>query len=173
MTTPFKVLTMEDIVDETTPDSEDRLGTEYSRRITWVTDNADAPYLTLTSTAFTTARVVNNKGEHVREASALEDGDGNCDENLPVLWALDVDIHSENDANKIPEESLELFETIENEWVWHTNPEDVGGSEIRSERDIDDSIGYTFAVSIEASNKRCEDALAQESYFSNFAPENA
>lgn len=156
--TTFTVYSQDADVSEENPDADYRLGMQYSRRCTWATGDSERPYLTLTSTAFTTGRVVTASGEIIRDAES-------DDEALPVLAGVDEKEYPKD------QEYLELFESCEDWWDWHSAPDEVSdelGSDI-----LNDDIGYVYQSSLTASNEFCRSHISGADYFANYSPEYA
>lgn len=139
---------------------ENRLGHHYSRRITWKTPDGD--YLSLTSEVFLEGRLVNKQGKIVEIMATDEHL------TLPFFHAV-IDMDNFDDDQLF----LEVWESGTDEWLWHTDPDDLGGSETRSEYENIEEIGYLWPTSFKQAYENILRYISTEDYFKYYYPENA
>lgn len=138
-------------------DNENRIGKEFSRRITW--ENNEGQFISMTSTVFLNGRVLDKQGETVRDAD-------HEDENLPFFHGvMDLDNYEDDQL------FLEVWEWGEDEWVLHTEPEGIGGTEVYTQEPID-SIGYFWPNNLQDAYKKLHAYISADNYFDGYAPEN-
>jgi len=156
----FEVISVEsaDEIEVGVSDNENRIGKEFSRRITW--ENAEGQFITLTSTVFLLGRVLDKNGETVRDAD-------HEDENLPFFHGV-MDLDNFKDDQLF----LEVWEWGEDEWILHTDLEDVGGTEERSQYESIDSIGYLWPTNLQDAYKKLHAYISDDNYFDGYVPEN-
>lgn len=139
-------------------DNENRIGKEFSRRITW--ENGEGQFVSLTSTVFLNGRVLDKQGKTVRDADYE-------DVNLPFFHGvMDLDNYEDDQL------FLEVWEWGEDEWILHTDPEDIGGTEVRSDYESNDSIGYLWPTNLQDAYAKLQAYISNENYFDGYAPEN-
>lgn len=160
MSTTFEVLKMDSPaeIEVGESDNENRIGKEFSRRITW--KHPEGGFLTLTSTVFLNGRVLDKQGETVRDAD-------HEDENLPFFHGvMDLDNYEDDQL------FLEVWEWGEDEWIHHTEQEDVGGTEVYSQYEPIDSIGYFWPNNLQDAYKKLHAYISADNYFDGYVPEN-
>ena len=160
MSTTFEVLKMDSPaeIEVGESDNENRIGKEFSRRITW--KHPEGGFLTLTSIVFLNGRVLDKQGETVRDADYE-------DENLPFFHGvMDLDNYEDDQL------FLEVWEWGEDEWIHHTEQEDVGGTEVYSQYEPIDSIGYFWPNNLQDAYKKLHAYISNDNYFDGYAPEN-
>lgn len=139
---------------------ENRLGHHYSRRMAWKTP--DGEFLTLTSSVYLEGRVLNKKGETVEEMATDE-------HNLLPFYHAVIDMDNFEDDQLF----LEVWESGTDEWIWHTDLDDVGGTEVQSTYEPIESIGYLWPNSFEQGYENIKRYISEEDYFEHYYPENA
>ena len=161
MSTKFEVVKQDSVEDIYVGDStnEYHIGNEYSRRITW--KHPEGGFLSLTSTVYLKGRVYDKHGEVIEEEATEDDKD------LPFYHGV-VDFDNFEDDQRF----LEVWEWGEDEWLWHTDLEDLGGTETRSEIEALDQIGYLWPTNLQDGYDKIKAYLTTEDYFEYYAPEN-
>lgn len=141
---------------------EYNLAGDYSRRITWATDNPAEPFLSFTTTCYVNADVVDANGTVIREAIYNAD-----DLALPFYYQMDrIELE---DGEEMPTEFLRPYGMEHNEWIAHRTVDDLG-DEIRSDYTTE-TFGYTFPNDIMDAEAECQKYVNSYNFERDLSPE--
>lgn len=123
------------------------LAGEWTRRFSWKNDSENT-YISCTITAYVNGMVVDREGAKLRDASYMDD----VTPDKLTQW----DDWEGLDEDRPEGEYLRVFGREQVEWLEHTEREDLGGTEVRSDYEYED-FGYLWLKNIEDAERACKE----------------